>query len=151
MELLLRKEAGRAQEIADILSIIRTADPDHVQEITLAITGLNDLSWALRELDEQIDPARGIDRSVADDLGLVQTSVVCTLQDIWTILGKIPLDPVRADYRDAWREIIRYCLEMGKQTLHMRLETYRLFLYALCRMLKRYAAVLFALHAPGAQ
>ncbi|KAL2410476.1 hypothetical protein ABEF95_001759 [Exophiala dermatitidis] len=137
MELLLREEARRALEIADILSIIRNYDPDQEQEITLAITWLNNLSWELRGLDVQIEAARGvISRSVADDLELVQTSVAFTLGDVWTILGKIPLNPTRAAYQDAWREINRYCLDMGKQALHMRLETYQLFLSALCRMVR---------------
>ncbi|EXJ86712.1 hypothetical protein A1O3_03665 [Capronia epimyces CBS 606.96] len=138
MELLLVKEAGRAQEIADILSLIRNFDLDHVQEITLAITRLNDLSWALRELDVQIDAAKGILlRSFAEDLELVQTSVAFTLQDVWTILGKVPLNPTGRDYQYAWKEISRYCSEMGKQTLPIRLETYKLFLYALCKVLQR--------------
>lgn len=138
MELLLREEARRALEIADILSIIRNYDPDQEREITLAITWLNNLSWELRGLDVQIEAARGvISRSVADDLELVQTSVAFTLGDVWTILGKIPLNPTRAAYQDAWREISRYCLDMGKQALHMRLETYQLFLSALSRMVRR--------------
>ncbi|EXJ88007.1 hypothetical protein A1O1_04934 [Capronia coronata CBS 617.96] len=138
MDLILREEAGRAQEIADILSVVRKFDQDHVQEITLAITRLNDLSWALGELDIQIDAVRDIiTRPVADDLGLAQNSVAFTLQDIWTILGKIPLDPIRADYQDAWKDITRYCFAMGNQTLPMRLETYRLFVCALCRVLRR--------------
>ncbi|KIX03351.1 uncharacterized protein Z518_06903 [Rhinocladiella mackenziei CBS 650.93] len=138
MDPLLREEAGRAQDIADILSTIRNYDQDHVQEITLAITGLNNLSWALRELNDQIDAIRGIlTKGFADDLTLLQNSVAFTLQDVWTILGKIPRDPVGADYRNAWKEISRYCLDMGKQTLHMRLETYQLFLYGLCKKLKR--------------
>ena len=138
MDLLLGGEAGRAQDIADILSTVRNNDQDHVQEITLAITGLNNLSWALRELSDQIDAIQGvITRSFADDLDLLQNSVAFTLQDVWTILGKLPRVPTIADYQNSWKEICRYCLDMGKQSLHMRLETYQLFLYALCKVLKR--------------
>lgn len=138
MDLLLREEAGRAQDIADILSTVRNFDQDHVQEITLAVTGLNDLGWALRELHDQIELVRGvITRSFADDLGLLQNSVAFTLQDIWAILGKIPRDPSRLDYRNAWKDVTRYCQDLGKQTFVMRLDSYKLFLFALCKVLRR--------------
>ncbi len=138
MDLLLSEEATRAQDIADILNTIRSFDEKRVQEITLAIAALNDLSWGLRELGDQIDSVGGIISSTfADDLSLVQNSIAFTLQDVWTILGKIPRNATRADYRDAWTEVRRYCLEMGKQTLPMRLDTYKLFLFGLCKVLRR--------------
>jgi hypothetical protein len=138
MDLLLAEEAGRAVDIAEILSTVRKFDQDHVQPITLAITGLNDLSWALRDLNHQIDLAgSAVTRSFADDLGLLQNSVAFTLQDVWHILGKIPPDAPRIDYRNAWKEVTRYCHSMGKQTLDMRLSTYKLFAFGLCRVLKR--------------
>lgn len=139
MDLILGEEAGRAQDISDILSAVRNNDQDHVQEITLSITWLNNLSWALRELAGQIDAAKGrVSRTYADDLALLQNSVAFTLQDVWTILGKIPRNPTGTDYRKAWKEVSRYCTEMGKQSLHVRLETYQLFIYGLCKVLKRY-------------
>ncbi|OAL29755.1 hypothetical protein AYO20_09047 [Fonsecaea nubica] len=139
MDLLLREEAGRAQDIAEILSTIRSSDQDHEQDITLAITGLNGLSWALRELNNQIDAVSGkVTSTFAGDLKLLQHSVAFTLQDVWTILGKLPRVPVAADYQDAWKEVARYCMNMGKQTLHTRLETYKLFTYSLCKVLSRY-------------
>lgn len=142
MDLILGEEAGRAQDISDILSAIRNHDREHVQEITLSITKLNDLSWALRELAGQIEAAKGrISRSFADDLILIQNSVAFTLQDVWTILGKIPRPPTGQDYRRAWKEIHGYCSGMGKQSLHLRLQTYQLFLYALCKVLKRYESM----------
>ncbi|KIW83987.1 hypothetical protein Z517_03233 [Fonsecaea pedrosoi CBS 271.37] len=138
MDLLLREEAGRAQDIAEILSTIRSSDQDHEQDITLAITGLNGLSWALRELNNQIDAVSGkVTSTFAGDLKLLQHSVAFTLQDVWTILGKLPRVPVAADYQDAWKEVARYCMNMGKQTLHTRLETYKLFTYSLCKVLSR--------------
>ncbi|OAP63135.1 hypothetical protein AYL99_02362 [Fonsecaea erecta] len=138
MDLLLREEAGRAQDIAEILSTIRTSDQDHEQDITLAITGLNGLSWALRELNNQIDAANGkVTSTFAGDLKLLQHSIAFTLQDIWTILGKLPRAPIAADYQDAWKDVARYCMNMGKQTLHTRLETYKLFTYSLCKVLSR--------------
>ncbi|KAK5208944.1 hypothetical protein LTR41_005342 [Exophiala xenobiotica] len=138
MDLLLAEEAGRALDIAEILSTVRKFDQDHVQPITLAITGLNDLSWALRDLNHQIDLAgSAVTRSFAGDLGLLQNSVAFTLQDVWHILGKIPPDAPRIDYRNAWKEVTRYCHGMGKQTLDMRLSTYKLFTFGLCRVLKR--------------
>lgn len=138
MELILDGEAGRAQDISDILSQIRNNDKDNVQDLTLSITGLNNLSWALRELAGQIDAVQGkVSRSFADDLGLLQNSVAFTLQDVWTILGKIPKNPTGGDYRRAWKEVVRYCAEMGKQSLHLRLETYQLFIYGLCKALKK--------------
>nr|KAK5439015.1 hypothetical protein LTR18_008451 [Exophiala xenobiotica] len=137
MDLLLAEEAGRALDIAEILSTVRKFDQDHVQPFTLAITGLNDLSWALRDLNHQIDLAgSAVTRSFAGDLGLLQNSVAFTLQDVWHILGKIPPDAPRIDYRNAWKEVTRYCHGMGKQTLDMRLSTYKLFTFGLCRVLK---------------
>ena len=138
MDLLLVEEAGRAQDIADILSTIRNNDPDNTQDLTLAITGLNHLSWVLRELNEQIDAVGNrLARSFADDLLLLQNSVAFTFQDVWTILGKIPRDATPVHYRTAWKEVSRYCMNMGKQYLHVRLETYKSFAYSLCRHLKR--------------
>ncbi|EXJ75475.1 uncharacterized protein A1O5_02171 [Cladophialophora psammophila CBS 110553] len=138
MDLLLREEAGRAQDIAEILSTIRSNDQDHEQDITLAITGLNGLSWALRELNNQIDAVNGkVTPAFAGDLKLLQHSVAFTLQDVWTILGKLPRAPVATDYQDCWKEVARYCMNMGKQTLHTRLETYKLFTYSLCKILSR--------------
>lgn len=138
MELILGEEAGRAQDISDILSSIRAHDQDHVQDITLAITALNNLSWALRELAGQIDAAdRKISRSFANDLELLQSSVALTLEDVWAILGKIPRDPTGAHYRKAWKEVCQYCVDMGKQNLHLRIDRYQLFIYGLCKVLTR--------------
>ncbi|KIV94928.1 hypothetical protein PV10_02645 [Exophiala mesophila] len=138
MELILGEEAGRAQDISDIFSSIRLQDPDHVQEITLAITALNNLSWGLRELAGQIDAAdRKISRSFANDLDLLQSSVALTLEDVWTILGKIPRNPTGAEYRKAWKEVCQYCVDMGKQNFHIRIDRYKLFIYALCKVLQR--------------
>lgn len=143
MELILDGEAARAQDISDILSLIRNNDQANVQEITLSITKLNNLSWALRELSSQIDAANGkVSRSFADDLTLLQNSVAFTLQDVWTILGKIPRSRTAGDYRRAWKDIVRYCAEMGRQSLHLRLETYQLFIYGLCKVLKRYEHII---------
>lgn len=139
MELILGEEAGKAQDISDILSVIRGHDEDHVQDITLSITALNNLSWALRELKGQIDAAdRKISRSFANDLDLLQSTVALTLEDVWTILGKIPREPIGTDYRRAWKEVCRFCVEMGKQSLHVRIDGYQLFIYGLCKVLKRY-------------
>jgi hypothetical protein len=138
MDLLLSKEAIRAQDIAEILSTIRNFDHERVQEITLAITALNNLGWALRDLSHQLVVVRGITSSTfTEDLCLVHNSVASTLQDIWAILGKIRRDAIRIDYHDAWTEVRRYCSAMGKQTLHMRLDTYNLFLVGLCKVLRR--------------
>src|ERR1700743_207919 len=138
MDLLLREEAGRAQEIAEILSTIRNNDLDNEQDITLAITGLNGLSWALRELNKQIDAVSGrLDKTFANDLRLLQNSVAFTFQDVWTILGRLPRVAIAADFQDAWKEVVRYCMNIGKQTLDMRLKTYELFTYSLCKVLQR--------------
>jgi hypothetical protein len=138
MDLLLREEAGRAQDISEILNTIRNNDLDDEQDITLAITGLNGLSWALRELNKEIDAVNGrLSKTVANDLKLLQHSVAFTLQDVWTILGRLPRVAIAADYQDAWKELVRYCMNMGKQTLDMRLKTYQLFTYSLCKVLQR--------------
>lgn len=138
MEVLLHEEAGRAVDIADILGIIRKNDLDHVSDITLAITELNHLSWALRELNHEIDVVDGkVSRSFMDDLNLIQQSVAFTLEGVWSILGKLPQQPTATDYENSWKEVCRYCLDLGKQSLHMRLAVYKSFLFALCKVLKR--------------
>ncbi len=138
MDLLLRQEAGRAQDISEILNTIRNNDQDHEQDITLAITGLNSLSWALRELDKQIEAVDGrLGKTFATDLKLLQNSIAFTFQDVWAILGRLPRVTIAADYRDGWKEVIRYCTSMGRQTLNMRLKTYELFTYSLCKVLQR--------------
>ncbi|OCT46958.1 hypothetical protein CLCR_02378 [Cladophialophora carrionii] len=138
MDLLLREEAGRAQDISEILNTIRNNDLEDEQDITLAITGLNGLSWALRELNKQIDAVNGrLSKTFANDLKLLQQSVAFTLQDVWTILGRLPRVAIAADYQDAWKELVRYCTNMGKQTLDMRLKTYELFTCSLCKVLQR--------------
>ena len=138
MDLLLRQEAGRAQDISEILNTIRNNDPDNEQDITLAITGLNSLSWALRELNQQIDAVYGrLSKTFANDLKLLQNSVAFTFQDVWTILGRLPRVAIAADYQDTWNEVSRYCMTVGKQALDMRLKTYELFTYSLCKVLQR--------------
>jgi len=139
LKLLLTQEADRAQDIADILGTVRAHDTGHVQDITLAISGLNSLCWALRDLNDQITDKEGrVLLSFVRDLQLLQDSVAYTLQDVWTILGKIPSDPFPIHYREAWKEICQYCITVGRQSLHMRLENYKLFVYALCKVLQRY-------------
>lgn len=138
MDLLLREEAGRAQDIAEILNTLRNNDQDHEQDITLVISGLNGLSWALRELNSQIDAVNGrVHKTLANDLKLLQNSVAFIFQDVWTILGRLPRVATPADYQRAWKGIIRYCTNLGKQTLDMRLKTYELFAYSLCKVLQR--------------
>ena len=138
MDLLLRQEAGRAQDISEILNTIRNNDQDHEQDITLAITALNSLSWALRELDRQIEAVDGrLSKTFAADLKLLQNSIAFTFQDVWAILGRLPRVTIAADYQDAWKEVMRYCTSMGRQTLNMRLKTYELFTYSLCKVLQR--------------
>lgn len=138
MDLLLREEAGRAQDIAEILNTLRANDEDHEQDITLVITGLNGLSYELRELNKQIDAVNGrISKTFASDLKLLQNSVAFILQDVWTILGRLPRVARPADYQRAWKGIVRYCNNLGKQTLDMRLKTYESFAYSLCKVLQR--------------
>ncbi|KAK4939104.1 hypothetical protein LTR10_020590 [Elasticomyces elasticus] len=138
MDLLLRQEADRAKDIAECLNTVRDYDKDHVQDLTVTIQRLNALSWALRELDHRIGAVGGrLNKGFIDDLRLLQLSVAFTLQDVWTILGKIPRHAVKIDYLTAWWEVGRYCHDMGKRTLTMRLNIYELFAYGLCKILLR--------------
>jgi hypothetical protein len=180
MDLLLREEAVRAQDVAEIFSILRNNDPEHEQDITLAITGLNGLIWALRELERKIDAVGGrLTKTFAADLKLLQTSVAFTLQvslyrtgrcrcvirrtrvertklgqiapletrafadlafccqDVWTILGRLPRPATSTSCKNAWKEIVRYCMTVGGQNLDTRLKTYEHFTYELCKILKR--------------
>lgn len=138
MDLLLRQEADRARDIANVLSGVRNYVKEHLQDLTLAIAELNQLSCAVDDLDDQIHAAGGrLDGLFVEDLRLLQDSVAFTLKDVWTILGKIPQPALKVDYSTAWRNVVRYCQGMGNQSLTMRLKTYKLFACGLCKVLRR--------------
>lgn len=134
--MILLAEAERAKDIASVLGKFREYDPDNT--IPSAITQLKDLSQVLRELAGLVEASNGVvSRITADDLELLQHSVAYTLEDLWTIIGRLPVQAIGHDYRDAWKAICIHCRNTRKQSLPMRIETYCLFAVAICRQLRR--------------
>lgn len=134
--MILLAAAERAKDISSALGKFREYDPDNT--ITSAISHLKDLTQVLRELARLIEVKDGVvSRIVADDLELLQHSVAYTLEDIWTIIGRLPDQAIGHDYRDAWKTICIHCRNTKRQSLPMRIETYCLFAAAICRHLRR--------------
>lgn len=137
--MIILAEAERAKDIAIALGRFRDYDPDNT--IPNSINQLKDLSQVLRELARLIEVKDGVvSRIVADDLELLQHSVAYTLQDLWTVIGRLPDHAIGHDYRDAWKQICLHCRNTRKQSLPMRIETYCLFAAAICRHLRRYCS-----------
>ena len=135
--MIILQEAERAKDIANILGKFRDYDPD--ANITSATSQLRDLSQVLRKLAQLVEDKDGVVARIdADDLELLQHSVAYTIEDIWTIIGRLPDQAIGHDYRDAWKQICIHCRNTRKQSLPMRLETYCLFAAAICRNLRRY-------------
>ena len=139
-------EAERAEEIADGLAKFRGPNSDQIQHINAAISELNALSFGLRDLNSLLLADRGrLIRDIEDDLDLVHSSIIFTLRDVWTLLGKIgngqPGALVPSDYRQTWREIERYGRSTRSQTLTTHLGIYKQFVFALCRILQRFVQV----------
>lgn len=134
--MILLAEAERAKDISSALGKFREYDPDNT--IPFAISNLKDLTHVLRELARLVEFKDGVvSRIVADDLELLQHSVAYTLEDVWTIIGRLPAQAIGHDYRDAWKAICIHCRNTRKQSLHMRIETYCLFAAAICKHLRR--------------
>ena len=135
--MILLAEAERAKDIANVLEKFRDYDPDRAIDST--INKIRDLTPVLRELAANIERQDGVvSRGFADDLELLQHSVAYTLQDIWTILGRMPSHHISHDYRDAWKQIQLHSRATRTQSLAMRIETYCLFAAALRRHLRGY-------------
>jgi GAF domain-containing protein len=133
--MIILAAAERAKEVASILGKFREYDPDNT--IPAAIAQLQDLSQVLRELARLIEAKDGlVSRIVADDLELLQHSVAYTLQDIWTIIGRLPGLAIGHDYCEAWKAIVIHCRNTRRQSLPMRLETYCVFAAAIRRHLR---------------
>ncbi|KAI1617192.1 hypothetical protein EDD36DRAFT_157139 [Exophiala viscosa] len=126
--------------LRNILTNIKRYDREHVQEISLALEELHLLSWTFRKLDNQIRaPGCRLGTTFSRDLRLLQLSAAFTLQDVWTILGKIPEVAIDIDYLTAWQNVRLYCRHMGEQNLFTILKTYKHFAYGLRMFLLRHS------------
>ncbi len=136
-------EAKRAEDVGDAFGKFKAPVDDQAAEVTALISELYAVGSALREIDKALyaqDYGRNL-RSVQDDLDLVRASLTFTLDDIFTILGKIGNGDLRltaSDYRHTWREITFHFHDEGWGRLIARLEKYRSFLLLLCNKLRRY-------------
>lgn len=136
-------EAERAEDTGDAFAKFRGAvDVDQAAEVTALVAELYAVGSVLREIDIAIhSPEHGRNvRYIEDDLELVRSSLMFTLDDVFKILGKIANGnphSAQASYRLTWREIVYYFQRDGWGRLCPRLEKYRLFLLAVCTKLKR--------------
>ena len=115
---------------------------DQAAEVTRLVAELYAVGSALREIDAAShSPYYAYNfRNILDDLGLVRDSLNYTLDRVFRILGKIGngdriLTPTA--YRQTWMDIIYHFQREDGWPLLSRLETYRVFLLALCNKLRR--------------
>ena len=136
-------EAERAEDVGDAFGKFKVAlDHDQAAEVTALVSELYALGNALREIHIAVSSpeySHGL-RYIQDDLGLVRDSLIFTLDDILSILGKIGNGEsylTAAAYRQTWRDIMYHFEREGWGRLLSRLEKYRLFLLALCNKVRR--------------
>ena len=137
-------EAEAAEDIGDAFGKFKVAVDDQAAEVTALVSELYAVGSALREIDAaSLSPDYGHNlRNIQDDLDLVRASLKHTLDDIFRILGKIGNGDrllTAAAYRQTWKDIAYHFQHEGGGRLSSRLETYRLFLLALCNKLRRFS------------
>jgi hypothetical protein len=137
----LTAEAERAEDIGDAFSKFKVAVDDQAAEVTALVSELYAVGSALRAIDATLQsPEYGLNfRIIEDDLDLVRASLTYTLDDVFRILGKIGngdriLTPPA--YRQTWKDITYHFQRRAGRRLCSVLETYRLFLLALCNKLR---------------
>jgi hypothetical protein len=121
-------EAETAEDIGDAFGKFKVAVDDQAAEVTALVSELYAVGSALREID--------------DASHLVRASLKYTLDDVFRILGKIGNGDrllTTAAYRQTWKDIAYHFQREGGGRLSSRLETYRLFLLALCNKLRRFS------------
>jgi hypothetical protein len=137
-------EAETAEDIGDAFGKFKVAVDDQAAEVTALVSELYAVGSALREIDDAShSPDYGHNlRNIQDDLDLVRASLKYTLDDVFRILGKIGNGDrllTTAAYRQTWKDIAYHFQREGGGRLSSRLETYRLFLLALCNQLRRFS------------
>jgi hypothetical protein len=137
-------EAETAEDIGDAFSKFKTAVYDQAADVTALVAELYAVGSTLREIDAaSLSPEYGHGLyAIQDDLDLVRASLKDTLEDVFQILGTIAngdrlITP--AAYRQTWKDIAYHFQRSGRGSLCSRLETYRLFLLALCNKLRRFS------------
>lgn len=139
--MILLAAAGRAKDIATALgAFLGHFDRDREKDISDTIAELDELRHSLRELHRPLDDRRRyVDGLFRDDVELLQHSVAYTLGDVWTMLGRIPTQPIGHDYRMAWKDISRHCQYSSRtKSLPDRLHQYNMFAMALTRNINRF-------------
>jgi hypothetical protein len=135
-------EAEMAEDIGDAMRKFKLAVGDQAEEVTTLVSELYTVGSALREIDaasNSPDYSHNL-RDLQDDLDLVRNSLRYTLDDVFLILGKMGNGAqllTLAAYNQTWRDIVSHFQRGGGARLSFRLETYRLFLLALCSKLRR--------------
>jgi hypothetical protein len=135
-------EAETAEDIGDAFGKFKVHVDDQAAEVTAIVSELYAVGSALREIDAAShSPDYGHHfRNVQDDLDLVRASLKYTLDDVFQILGKIGNGDrllTASAYRQTWKDITYHFQREAGGRLSSRLETYHLFLLALCNKLRR--------------
>jgi hypothetical protein len=135
-------EAERAEDIGEAFSKFKVAVDDQAAEVAALVSELWAVGSALREIDvASQSPDYGVNLDIIeDDLDLVRASLTYTLDDVFRILGKIGNGDrllTTAAYRQTWKDINYHFQRRAGGRLCNVLETYRLFLLALCNKLRR--------------
>ena len=137
----LTAEAERAEDIGDAFGKFKVAVDDQAAEVTALVSELYAVGSALRAIDDASQsPDYGLNlHIIEDDLDLVRDSLTYVLDDVFRILGKIGNGDrvlTMAAYRQTWKDITYHFQHRVGGRLCSVLETYRLFLLALCNKLR---------------
>lgn len=137
----LTAEAEKAEDIGDAFGKFKVAVDDQAAEVTALVSELYAVGSALRAIDDASQsPDYGLNlHIIEDDLDLVRDSLTSTLDDVFRLLGKIGNGDrliTTAAYRQTWKDITSHFQRRVGGRLCSVVETYRLFLLALCNKLK---------------
>jgi hypothetical protein len=136
--------AEKAEDIGDAFGKFKVAVEDQAAEVAALVSELYAVGSALREIFvASISPEYSQNlHNIQNDLDLVRTSLEHTLDDMFRILEKIGNGDrllTASAYRQTWRDITYHFQREDAGRLSSRLETYRLFLLALCNKLRRFS------------
>jgi len=137
----LTAEAERAEDIGDAFGKFKVAVDDQAAEVTALVSELYAVGSALRAIDDASQlPDYSLNlHIIEDDLDLVRDSLTYTLDDVFRILGKIGNGDrllTMPAYRQTWKDITYHFQHRAGGRLCTVVETYRLFLLALCNKLR---------------
>lgn len=135
----LRTSAEEAEDAAAGFSAFRTPLPEHSTEITSYIADLYSISASLTSLEDLSKNerlARNWSR-VQSDVALVQSSLKCTVGDIFDHFGRLDGGSVPPEvYKRTWATMNRFFWDEAQYSLTVRFAKYKTFLRELNDMLK---------------